>query len=49
MEFDEADNVVLFCGYNQNLVMIEGLHGRFGYQNMDASLDGIGRDVIVGT
>ena len=48
MEFDEADNVVLFCGCDQSLVMIEGLDGRFGYQNMDASLDGVGCDVIVG-
>ena len=48
MEFDEADNVVLFCGCDQRLVMIEGLHGRFGYQHVDASLDGIGRDVVVG-
>ena len=48
MEFDEADHVVLFCGSDQSLVMIEGLHGWFGYQNMDASLDGIGRDVVVG-
>ena len=48
MEFDEADDVVLFCGCDQSLVVIEDLHGRFGYQNMDASLDSIGCDVVVG-
>ena len=49
MEFDEADNVVLFCGRDQCLVMIKGLHGRLGYQDVDTSLDGVGRDGIVGT
>lgn len=29
--FDETDNVVLFSGCNQGIVMVEGLDSRFGY------------------
>jgi len=45
--FDEADDVVFFGGCDQSVVMIEGFHGRLGYQNVDAPLDGVGRDIVM--
>lgn len=45
--FDEADDVVFFCGCDQSVVMIEGLHGRLGYKDMNASLNGIGCDIVM--
>ena len=46
--FDEADDVVFFGGSDQGVVMIEGLYGRLGYQNVDAPVGGIGGDVVMG-
>lgn len=45
--FDEADEVVFLSGRDQSVVMIEGLYGGLGYQNVDASLNGIGRDIVM--
>jgi len=45
--FDEADDVVFSCGCDQSVVMIEGLDGRLGYQNVYASLNGIRRDIVM--
>ena len=45
--FDEANDVVFFCGCDQSVVMIEGLHGRFSYQNVNASFNGIGCDIVM--
>jgi len=45
--FDEADDVVFFCCCDQGVVMIEGFHGRLGYQNVNASLNGIGCDIVM--
>ena len=45
--FDEADDVVFFSCCDQRVVMIEGLHGWLGYQNVYASLNGIGRDLVM--
>lgn len=45
--FDEAEDVVFFSGCDQSVVMIEGLYGRLGYQNVNASLNGIGRDIVM--
>ena len=46
--FDEADDVVFFGGSDQGVVMIEGLYGRLGYQNVNAPVGGIGGDVVMG-
>jgi hypothetical protein len=45
--FNEAKDVVFLRGCDQIIVMIEGLYGRLGYQNMNASLDCIRRDVVM--
>jgi hypothetical protein len=45
--FNEANDVVFFSGCDQGVVMIEGLYGRLGYKNVNASLDCIGRDVVM--
>jgi hypothetical protein len=45
--FDEADDVVFFRGCDQSVVMIEGLDGRLGYQDVYASLNGIGSDIVM--
>ena len=45
--FDEADDIVFFSGCDQSVVMIEGLDGRLGYQNMYLSFNGIGRDLVM--
>ena len=45
--FDEADDVVFFCGRDQSVVMIEGLYGRLGYKNVDAPFNCIGRDIVM--
>jgi len=45
--FYEADDVVFFGGYDQGVVMIEGFHSWLSYQNVDASRDGVGRDIVM--
>ena len=45
--FNEANDLVFFCGRNQSVVMIEGLYGGLGYKNVNAPLNCIGRDVVM--
>lgn len=45
--FDEAKDIVFLSSCDQSVVMIEGLYSWLGYQNVNASLDCIGCDVVM--
>lgn len=45
--FDEAKDVVFSSCCDQSVVMIEGLNGRLGYKNVNASLNCIERNVVM--
>ena len=45
--FNEAKDVVFFSGCDQGVVMIEGLYGWLGYENVKASFNCIGRNVVM--
>ena len=45
--FNEANDIVFFSSCDQSVVMIEGLYGRLGYKNVDASFNCIERNVVM--